>query len=72
MPHAPYTHTGSEEAGWELTLGFVQEMMDAFKQQRPIHKRFALHIVLQVHRGSGHLKPLCGDHQLQRRCVTSG
>lgn len=48
LPNIPNTHTGSEEAGWEITLEFVQEMMVAFRQQKTIHKRFALHIVLQV------------------------
>lgn len=31
-----------------ITEQFVKEMMEAFRQQQTIHKRFALHIVLQV------------------------
>lgn len=41
---------GSNEEGYEVTLPFVKAMMQEFKEQRLIHKRFAFEIVLKAAR----------------------
>lgn len=41
---------GSNEDGYEVTLPFVKAMMQEFKDQKLIHKRFAFEIVLQAYR----------------------
>ena len=45
---APCVDAGSEEAGYTLTLDFVVAMIEHFKAQKLIHKRFAFQILLQV------------------------
>lgn len=45
---APCAAAGSEEAGYTLTLDFVVAMIEHFKAQKLIHKRFAFQILLQV------------------------
>ncbi len=37
-------------AGYQLTLDFVQAMMEEFREQRMVHRRFVLHILLAAHR----------------------
>ena len=39
---------GSEQEGYQLTEAFVEQMIDEFREQRKIHPRYALHIVLTV------------------------
>lgn len=60
--HVSSTSTGSEEDGWSIDINFVKEMIETFKQQKTIHKRFALHIVLQV--GLSTIMPL-----VDRACI---
>lgn len=38
----------SEEGGYELDLEFIKAMMEEFREQRLVHKRFAFQIVLEV------------------------
>eukprot|EP00246_Nothoceros_aenigmaticus_P000688 TRINITY_DN10928_c0_g2_i1.p1 TRINITY_DN10928_c0_g2~~TRINITY_DN10928_c0_g2_i1.p1 ORF type:complete len:483 (+),score=75.78 TRINITY_DN10928_c0_g2_i1:96-1544(+) len=42
------TYEGPRIEGDQVTLDFVKEMMDAFKNQRSIHKRYAFQILLQI------------------------
>jgi serine/threonine-protein phosphatase 5 len=37
-------------AGYQLTLDFVKAMMEEFKEQRMVHRRFILQILLTAHR----------------------
>eukprot|EP00192_Tetraselmis_astigmatica_P004304 CAMPEP_0117655318 /NCGR_PEP_ID=MMETSP0804-20121206/4216_1 /TAXON_ID=1074897 /ORGANISM="Tetraselmis astigmatica, Strain CCMP880" /LENGTH=493 /DNA_ID=CAMNT_0005461663 /DNA_START=74 /DNA_END=1555 /DNA_ORIENTATION=- len=41
---------GSDEEGYTITLDFVKAMMEQFKQQGTIHKRFAFEIILEAQR----------------------
>ena len=40
---------GGPEQGYILTLEFVMAMIETFKKQEKIHRRFAFQIVLEVH-----------------------
>ncbi|PNH08436.1 Serine/threonine-protein phosphatase 5 [Tetrabaena socialis] len=40
---------GSGSEGYTLTLEFVEAMLEEFKQQKPLHKRFAFEIIVQAH-----------------------
>jgi DNA-directed RNA polymerase subunit N (RpoN/RPB10) len=40
--------TGNEEDGYTLTREFAVAMLERFKDQKLIHKRFAFQIILQV------------------------
>ncbi|KAF5834540.1 Metallo-dependent phosphatase-like protein [Dunaliella salina] len=40
---------GSNAEGYTLTLEFVKDMLQAFKDQKTIHKRFAYEIIIRVH-----------------------
>ena len=42
---------GSEEEGYRLTRDFVTAMMEHFRRQKTIHKRFAFQILLEVRLG---------------------
>jgi hypothetical protein len=48
---APCAAAGSEEAGYNLTLDFVVAMIEHFKAQKLVHKRFAFQILLQAWAG---------------------
>ena len=39
---------GSEESGYEITRDFVVAMLEHFKAQKVIHRRFAFQIILQA------------------------
>lgn len=39
---------GSEEGGYEITRDFVVAMLEHFKAQKTIHRRFAFQIILQA------------------------
>ncbi|KAK9907522.1 hypothetical protein WJX75_005274 [Coccomyxa subellipsoidea] len=39
---------GSEDTGYMLTLDFVIAMLEQFKIQKTIHRRFAFHIIMQA------------------------
>lgn len=39
---------GSEEEGYHLTKDFITAMMEHFRRQKTIHKRFAFQILLEV------------------------
>ncbi len=41
---------GSEEEGYHLTRDFVIAMMEHFRRQKTIHRRYAFQIILEVHR----------------------
>ena len=41
-------HAGSEESGYEITRDFVVAMLEHFKAQKVIHRRFAFQIILQA------------------------
>ena len=49
---------GSDEKGYALTRAFVEEMVEAFRQQKKIHKRFAFEIVLTAQKILKELPPL--------------
>ena len=42
---------GSEEEGYRLTRDFITAMMEHFRRQKTIHKRFAFQILLEVRFG---------------------
>ena len=42
------TTAGSEESGYTLTRDFAVAMIEHFKAQKLIHRRFAFQILLQV------------------------
>lgn len=64
---------GSEEKGFTITKEFVEEMVEAFRQQKKIHKRFAFEIVLTAQKILKELPPLVdvpvprGKHLTVRR-----
>ena len=39
---------GSEEEGYHLTRDFVIAMMEHFRRQKTIHRRYAFQIILEV------------------------
>ena len=39
---------GSEDTGYTLTRDFVLAMLEQFKAQKTIHRRFAFQIIMQV------------------------
>lgn len=41
---------GDGEGGYVLTAEFVGEMMEAYRQQKSIHRRFAFQIILEAQR----------------------
>ncbi len=47
IPASP-GRAGSEEDGYRLTRDFVIAMMEHFRRQKTIHRRFAFQIVLEV------------------------
>ena len=49
---------GSDEAGYSISRAFVEEMVEAFRQQKKIHKRFAFEIVLGAQKILKELPPL--------------
>ncbi|CAI5465157.1 unnamed protein product [Closterium sp. Yama58-4] len=42
------TYDGPRLEGEEVTLSFVQKMMDAFKNQKKLHRRYAYQILFQI------------------------
>ncbi|GJP63921.1 hypothetical protein CLOP_g20950 [Closterium sp. NIES-67] len=42
------TYDGPRMEGEEVTLPFVQKMMDAFKNQKKLHRRYAYQILFQI------------------------
>lgn len=69
---------GSDEGRYSITTKFVEEMVEAFRQQKKIHKRFAFEIVLGAQKILKELPPLVdvpvprGKHLTVRRCVWGG
>ena len=49
----PAAAGGPAEGGYRLTLDFVKAMLQEFKEQRLIHKRFAFEILVQVGAADG-------------------
>ena len=49
---------GSDEKGYSISSTFVEEMVEAFRQQKKIHKRFAFEIVLTAQKILKELPPL--------------
>jgi hypothetical protein len=39
---------GDDSSGYRVTLPFVEAMMEEFREQRLVHRRFAFEIVIQV------------------------
>lgn len=45
---------GNVEEGYRLTPTFMQAMLNRFKEQELIHRRYAFAIILQVHHAALH------------------
>ena len=64
---------GSDEGGYSISQNFVEAMVEAFRQQKKIHKRFAFEIVLGAQKILKELPPLVdvpvprGKHLTVRR-----
>ena len=43
-----HAFAGSEKEGFRITVEFIEQMLEEFREQRKIHVRYALHIVLSV------------------------
>ena len=44
------TGAGSEKEGYQIDRQFVEDMIEAFREQKRLHRRFAFQIILQVRR----------------------
>ena len=39
---------GNEADGYEISLSFVEQLLEHFREQRSLHRRFACQIILEV------------------------
>jgi hypothetical protein len=65
---------GSEEDGYRLTRDFVIAMMEHFRRQKTIHRRFAFQIVLEVRARAAarHARRLSPESQPGSACPERG
>jgi hypothetical protein len=54
--------------GYVITLDFVKEMLETFKDQKLIHRRFAFQILLQVGRWCQGWFGLAANHDVPLTC----
>ncbi len=40
--------SGNEADGYEISLSFVEQLLEHFREQRSLHRRFACQIILEV------------------------